>query len=64
MSKNGQRWAISLVQKALDVSWDVWEQRNDIKHNTLHPREFGFTPFGVLNDIACWVDVVGSTWLG
>ncbi len=34
----GRRWAISLIQKALDVSWDMWEHRNDIKHNTLHPR--------------------------
>ncbi len=25
-----------LIQKALDVAWDIWEQRNDIKHNTLH----------------------------
>jgi hypothetical protein len=21
-----------------DVAWDTWEQRHDIKHNTLHPR--------------------------
>jgi hypothetical protein len=34
----GRRWAISLIQKALDVAWDMWEQRNHIKHNTLHPR--------------------------
>jgi hypothetical protein len=34
----GRRWAISVIQKALDVAWDMWEQRNDIKHNTLHPR--------------------------
>jgi hypothetical protein len=34
----GQRWAISLVQKALEVSWDMWEQRNDIKHNTLNRK--------------------------
>jgi hypothetical protein len=33
----GQRWTISLTQKALEVAWDVWEQRNNIKHNTLHP---------------------------
>jgi hypothetical protein len=26
----GCRWAISVIQKALDVSWDMWEQRNDI----------------------------------
>jgi hypothetical protein len=35
---SGRRWAASLIQKALDVAWDMWEQRNDIKHNTLHPR--------------------------
>jgi hypothetical protein len=34
----GRRWTISLIQKAIDVAWDMWEQRNDIKHNTLHPR--------------------------
>jgi hypothetical protein len=34
----GRRWTISLIQKAIDVAWDVWEQRNDIKHNTPHPR--------------------------
>ena len=34
----GRRWIISLIQKALDVAWDMWEQRNDVKHNTLHPR--------------------------
>jgi hypothetical protein len=34
----GRRWTISLIQKALDVAWDMWQQRNDIKHNTLHPR--------------------------
>jgi hypothetical protein len=32
----GRRWIVSLIQKALDVAWDMWEQRNDIKHNTLH----------------------------
>ena len=26
-------------KKALDVAWDMWEQRNDIKHNTLHPHK-------------------------
>jgi hypothetical protein len=34
----GRRWTASLIQKALDVAWDMWEQRNDIKHNTSHPR--------------------------
>jgi hypothetical protein len=27
-----------VIQKALDVAWDMWEQHNAIKHNTLHPR--------------------------
>ena len=34
----GRRWAISLIQKALDVAWDMWAQRNEIMQNTLHPR--------------------------
>jgi hypothetical protein len=34
----GRRWTIALIQKAIDVAWDMWEQRNDIKHNTMHPR--------------------------
>ena len=34
----GRHWASSLIQKALNVSWDMWEQRNEICHNTLHPR--------------------------
>ena len=34
----GRRWTISLITKAIEVAWDMWEQRNDIKHNTLHPR--------------------------
>ena len=34
----GRRWACSVILKALDVAWDMWEQRNDICHNTLHPR--------------------------
>ena len=34
----GRRWTTSIITKALDVAWDMWEQRNDILHNTLHPR--------------------------
>ena len=34
----GRRWTIYLIQKALEIAWDMWEQRNHIKHNTLHPR--------------------------
>ena len=34
----GRRWTITIIQKAIDMAWDMWEQRNDIKHNTLHLR--------------------------
>jgi hypothetical protein len=33
-----RRWVISAIQKALDVAWDMWEQRNEINNNSLHPR--------------------------
>jgi hypothetical protein len=32
----GQRCTISLIQKALDVAWDMWDQRNHIDNNTVH----------------------------
>ena len=34
----GQRWTIATIQKAIDVAWDMWEQRNDIKYNTRSTR--------------------------
>jgi hypothetical protein len=33
----GQRWVTSLIQKALDVAWDRWQQRNEMHNHTLHP---------------------------
>jgi hypothetical protein len=27
----------SLTQKALDVAWDRWQQRNEMHNHTLHP---------------------------
>lgn len=33
--EHGAQVGYLLVQKALDVAWDVWEQRDDV---TLHPR--------------------------
>jgi hypothetical protein len=32
-----QRWVTSLTQRALDVAWDRWQQRNDVHNHTLHP---------------------------
>jgi hypothetical protein len=31
-----RRWTVALVQKAIDVAWDMWEQQDDIEHNTMH----------------------------
>jgi hypothetical protein len=29
----GERWAASLVVKLLDIAWDLWDHRNQIKFN-------------------------------
>jgi hypothetical protein len=34
---SGRRWVSSVIQKARDIAWDIWEQRNDINQNTMHP---------------------------
>jgi hypothetical protein len=34
----GRRWTIAILAKIWDISWDIWEQRNGIAHDTLHPR--------------------------
>jgi hypothetical protein len=36
---SGRRWTASVIQKALDIARDMWEQRNDISNNTMHPRQ-------------------------
>lgn len=35
--KSGLRWTTALIQKLLDVSWDMWDHRNSIRHNNPHP---------------------------
>jgi hypothetical protein len=35
----GRRWAIAIISKLWDIAWDMWQHRNHIKHNTLHPRK-------------------------
>jgi hypothetical protein len=35
---SGRRWTASVIQKALDIAWDMWEQHNGINQNTMHPR--------------------------
>jgi hypothetical protein len=37
--KTGLRWLVALIKKLWDISWDMWQQRNDINHNTMTPRK-------------------------
>ena len=34
----GRRWNIELIKKLWEVSWDMWEHRNRILHNTVTPE--------------------------
>ena len=35
--KTGKRWLIALTTKLLNVSWDLWDYRNNILHHKDHP---------------------------
>ncbi|CAB9498981.1 expressed unknown protein [Seminavis robusta] len=35
--RNGFRWTTAVIRKLLDISWDMWDHRNHIKHNDPHP---------------------------
>jgi hypothetical protein len=35
----GRRWTIAIISKLWDIAWDMWQHRNHIKHNTLHPKK-------------------------
>ena len=37
LDNTGKQWTKQLLQKLFNVSWDMWEHRNGIKHNTLTP---------------------------
>jgi hypothetical protein len=34
----GRRWAELVIAKLIDVAWDMWEQRNQIRHAPGNPR--------------------------
>jgi hypothetical protein len=34
----GKRWTIAIVSKLWDIAWDMWQHRNHVTHNTLHPK--------------------------
>ena len=36
--QTGKRWAAAIIEKVWEISWNMWQHRNHIKHNTLHPR--------------------------
>lgn len=35
----GRKWAVALIQKIFEVSWDMWDHRNDVRLNTLTPAK-------------------------
>ena len=32
--KTGKRWLVALIKKMWDISWDIWQDRNDTLHST------------------------------
>ena len=32
-SNTGKKWLVALIAKVWEVSWDMWDDRNDAKHN-------------------------------
>ena len=35
----GKKWVKQLILQLFNISWDMWEHRNGIKHNTLTPEK-------------------------
>ena len=35
----GKRWTIAIITKLWDIAWDMWQHRNHVTHNTLHPQK-------------------------
>jgi hypothetical protein len=35
----GKKWATALIQKVWEVSWDMWDHRNEVRLNTLTPAK-------------------------
>jgi hypothetical protein len=35
----GRKWAVALIQKIFEVSWDMWDHRNEVRLNTITPAK-------------------------
>lgn len=35
----GRKWATALIKKVWEVSWDMWDHRNEVRLNTLTPAK-------------------------
>jgi hypothetical protein len=35
----GRRWAELLISKLLNISWDMWDHRNSVRHAPNNPRQ-------------------------
>ena len=34
MRRTGKRWVVSLIKKLWEISWELWDDRNSVLHNT------------------------------
>ena len=34
MRRTGKRWVISLIKRLWEISWNIWDDRNGVLHNT------------------------------
>jgi hypothetical protein len=39
LQNTGKQWARKLILQLFSISWDLWELRNGIKHNTITPEK-------------------------
>jgi hypothetical protein len=39
LDNTGKQWVKQLILQLFNISWDMWEHRNGIKHNTIHPAK-------------------------
>ncbi len=35
----GKWWTVAIISKLWDIAWDMWQHRNHVIHNTLHPKK-------------------------
>jgi len=39
LRKSSQRWTTALIQRLVDMAWDMWHHRNEVLHNSSYNKE-------------------------